>query len=102
MKQTSDSINKMSSIPLLKGCVDSPAQQQRMRSVESQKGQYSEFTLWGPGINGDICRHRLDPFSLLLMSTNPQDKALKAKYIAEGMSRVDAINRILAERGIVA
>ena len=102
MKQTSDSINKMSSIPLLKGYVDSPAQQQRMRSVESQKGQYSEFTLWGPGINGDICRHRLDPFSLLLMSTNPQDKALKAKYIAEGMSRVDAINRILAERGIVA
>lgn len=100
MKQSSDSISKMESMPLLKSYVDGLYRQQRMRGVESQKGEFSEFSLWGPGINGDICRLRIDPFSLLLMSTNPHEKELKRRYMEEGLSRAAAINRIIEERRV--
>ena len=100
MKQSPDSLNQMNSLPLLKSYVESPERMRRMQSIESKKGEYSEFTLWGSGINGDICRLRLDPFTLLLMSTNPTDKQLIADHRARGLSLTEAINNVLAERGI--
>lgn len=75
MKQKSDSLSKMRSIPLLKSYVETDEQMRMMRSIESKKGEYGEFTLWGPDVNGEICHLRLDPFTLLLMSTNSTDKA---------------------------
>lgn len=98
-KQNTDTLSKMRSTPLLKSYVETDAQYRRMRSVESKKGEYGEFTLWAPKINGDICRLMIDPFTLLLMSTNPSDKQLIADYRTAGMSLQDAINTILVERG---
>jgi hypothetical protein len=71
-----------------------------MQSVKSSKGEYGEFSLWAPGINGDICQLRIDPFTLLLMSTNPTDKATIVAKRANGMSLTESINAVLAERGV--
>lgn len=99
LKQNADTLSKMRSIPLLKSYVETDERMRRMLSIESKKGEYSEFTLWGPGINGDICQLRIDPFTLLLMSTNPTDKQLIADYRAKGLTLPEAINAVLAERG---
>lgn len=98
-KQNADSLSKMRSIPLLKSYVETDSQFRRMRSVESKKGEYGEFTIWSEGVNGDIARLRIDPFTLLLMSTNPTDKQLIADHRANGLSLKDSINTILKERG---
>lgn len=99
MKQKSDSLSKMRSLPLLQSYVETEERMRRLQSIESKKGEYGEFTLWGPGINGDICRLRIDPFTLLLMSTNPTEKAEIANRRASGMSLAEAINSILQEKG---
>lgn len=100
MKQKSDSLSKMRSIPLLKSYVETDEQMRMMRSIESKKGEYGEFTLWGPDVNGEICHLRLDPFTLLLMSTNPTDKAAILEKREAGLSLTDAVNSILEERGV--
>lgn len=100
MKQNTDTLTKMRSSALLKGYVDSDERFKRLQSVESKKGDYSEFTLWSPGVNGDICRLRIDPFTLLLMSTNPQDKHQIAQKRANGMSLAESINSVLTDRGV--
>ena|GEM_PF-2474614 len=101
-KQNADTLSKMRSLPLLKSYVETDAQYRRMRSIESKKGVYGECTIWSEGVNGDICRLMIDPFTLLLMSTNSTDKQLIADYRAGGMSLQDAINTILVERGHAA
>lgn len=101
MKQKSDTLTKMRSLPLLESYVKSDERMRRMQSIESKKGEYGEFTLWGPGVNGDICRLRIDPFTLLLMSTNSTDKAQIATMRGSGMSLTEAINSILEERGLI-
>lgn len=100
MKQQADSLSKMRSLPLLKSYVESDEQMRRMRSIESKKGEYGEFTLWGQNINGEICHLRLDPFTLLLMSTNPTDKAAILAKRESGLSLTEAINSVLAARGV--
>ncbi len=99
LKQNSDTLSKMRSLPLLKNYVESEERMRRLQSVESKKGEYSEFTLWGPGINGDICQLRIDPYTLLLMSTNPTDKQLIADFRENGLSLAEAINAVLKQRG---
>jgi conjugal transfer ATP-binding protein TraC len=97
-KQNADTLSKMRSIPLLKSYVETDNQYRRMLSVESKKGEYGECSIWSEGVNGDIVRLRIDPFTLLLMSTNPTDKQLIADHRASGLSLVDAINTVLEER----
>lgn len=98
-KQTADTLNKMRSMALFKSYVDSDMRFKRLLSVESKKGKYGEFSIWSEGVSGDICRLRIDPFSLLLMSTDPTDKQLMKDYQASGLSISESINRILDERG---
>ena len=85
----------------MKSYVETDEQMRMMRSIESKKGEYGEFTLWGPDVNGEICHLRLDPFTLLLMSTNPTDKAADSRKREAGLSLTDAVNSILEERGVV-
>ncbi|MDC0864369.1 TraC family protein [Rickettsiaceae bacterium] len=99
MNQKPETLSKMRSIPIFKDYVSSDALLRRMQSVESKKGEYSEFTLWGGGVNGDICQLRLDPFTLLMMSTNSTDKQMLADHRANGKSLKEAINCVLEERG---
>jgi conjugal transfer ATP-binding protein TraC len=100
MKQNTDTLTTMRNLPLFQSYVDSDERLSRMQSVKSSKGEYGEFSLWAPGINGDICQLRIDPFTLLLMSTNPTDKALVVEKRENGMSLTEAINAVLAERGV--
>jgi conjugal transfer ATP-binding protein TraC len=100
MKQSSDSLMRMRSMPAFKSYVDTDERLRRMQTVESVSGEYSEFTLWSSGIRGDICRLRLDPFTLLLMSTKPADKEDIARKRDKGMKLTEAINAVLADRGV--
>lgn len=100
MKQNADTLTTMRSLPLFQSYVKDDERMHRMGLIESKKGEYGEFSLWAPGINGDICQLRIDPFTLLLMSTNPTDKQLIKNYRESGLSLTEAINTILAERGI--
>ena len=100
MKQNADTLSAMRSIPLLKSYVDGDERMRRLQSVKSSKGEYGEFTLWSPGVNGDICQLRIDPFTLLLMSTNPTDKAQIIEKRQNGLSLTEAINEVLLERGV--
>lgn len=95
LKQNADTLSKMRSLPLLRSYVETDARLRRLKSVESKKGEYSEFTIWGSGINGDICRLRIDPFTLLLMSTNPTDKQQIADLREQGLSLAESINAVL-------
>ena len=99
MKQSLDTLTTMRSLPLFQSYVETEERMRRMGSIESKKGEYGEFALWAPGILGDICQLRIDPFTLLLMSTNPTDKQLIANHRATGLSLTEAINAVLAERG---
>jgi len=100
MRQKPDTLTTMRNLPLLKSYVESDERMSRMRSIKSSQGEYGEFTLWAPGINGDICQLRIDPFTLLLMSTNPTDKSLIAEKRQNGLSLTAAINDVLLERGV--
>jgi conjugal transfer ATP-binding protein TraC len=71
-----------------------------MMSVESKKGRYSECSIWGPDVNGIIARLYMDPFSLLMMSTNPTDKTALAEKAGLGLNLVDSITAVLQERGL--
>jgi len=97
-KQSADTLSKMRSIPLLKSYVETDAQYRRMRSVESKKGVYGECSIWSEGVNGDIARLLIDPFTLMLMSTNPTDKQQIADKREQGLSLTQAINSILEGR----
>lgn len=101
MKQMTETLNNMRSCPLLKNYVDTDAKLSRLKSIESEwaREKYAEFTIWQAGINGDICQLRLDPFTLLLMSTNGTDKQMLADHRANGKSLKEAINSVLEERG---
>ncbi len=101
MKQNPDTLTTMRNLSLFQSYVESEERMRRMRGVESKRGEYGEFALWAAsGINGDICQLRIDPFTLLLMSTNPTDKQLIADHRARGLTLPEAINAVLAERGL--
>ncbi|MCP5363374.1 MAG: TraC family protein [Rickettsiaceae bacterium] len=100
MKQNPDTLTTMRSLPLFQSYVKDDERMRRMGSIESKKGEYGEFALWAPGINGDICQLRIDPFTLLLMTTNPTEKELIKNHRESGLSLAEAINTILAERGL--
>jgi len=99
MKQSPDTLMTMRNLPAFQSYVKNDERMRRMQSVKSSKGEYGEFSMWSPSINGDICQLRIDPFTLLLMSTNPTDKAQIAKKRENGMSLTEAINSVLTERG---
>lgn len=99
MKQNSDSLMRMRSMPALKSYVETDERLRRMQTVESSN-EYSEFTVWSSGIRGDICRLRIDPFTLLLMSTKPTDKEDIARKRDMGMNLTEAINAVLMDRGL--
>jgi conjugal transfer ATP-binding protein TraC len=100
MKQNADTLTTMRSLPLLENYVENDERMRRLKSVESKRGEYGEFTIWSAGVNGDICQLRIDPFTLLLMSTNATDKQLIADYRQKGLSLSESISAVLADRGI--
>ncbi len=99
-RQSADTLNLMRSTPMFEHYVKTDNRLRRMMSVESKKGRYSECSIWGPDVNGIIARLYMDPFSLLMMSTNPTDKTALAEKAGLGLNLVDSITAVLQERGL--
>lgn len=68
-----------------------------LKTVRSTKGVYSEIFVISKA--GRICRLVVDPFSLLLYSTDPKDVAAIKDRKSRGINTEEAINEILVERG---
>ncbi len=72
-----------------------------LKTVRSTKGVYSEIFVISKAGQG-ICRLVVDPFSLLLYSTDPKDVAAIKDRKSRGINTEEAINEILVERGLAA
>jgi len=72
---------------------------QILKSVRSVKGHYSEIFMITPRGAG-IARLTVDPYSLLLYSTAPEDVHAISTYTKRGFSQDEAIQQVLRDRGI--
>ena len=69
-----------------------------LKSVTTKKGEYSEICIRGKDVT-TVGRLRLDPFTLLLYSTAPEDYVAKQEKLKQGLSIGEACEAILRERG---
>lgn len=69
-----------------------------LTSVKTEKHLYSEIFINSPMGNG-IGRLIVDPFSLLVYSSDPNDWTAIQRYRDQGFSVPDAINAVLRDRG---
>ena len=90
----------MRSNPKLASFVKEDWQLDLMQSIRSEPPHYSEVALFGPDVHGVVARLRLDPFTLLLTSTNADDYRAIEERIQRGMSVTGAIEDILKSRGL--
>jgi conjugal transfer ATP-binding protein TraC len=93
--QENDVITSLKNHPQLQGFVDNEYKEALLRSVHSNPPHYSEIAIFGPGISGIIGGLRLDPFSRLLYSTNPQEYQAIENLIHQGASIEEAIDQII-------
>jgi conjugal transfer ATP-binding protein TraC len=70
----------------------------QLTSVSTQHGMYSEIYVHSP-LGSGVGRLILDPFSLLLYSTQPEDFVAIKRLTDGGLSINDAINTLLKQRG---
>jgi len=69
-----------------------------LKTVHTVPGHYSEILFMTERGSG-VGRLYVDPFKLLLYSTNPDDLAAINKYTSQGYSEGDAIKQVLKDRG---
>ncbi|QCS24397.1 conjugal transfer protein TraC [Rickettsia parkeri] len=100
LKQNPESFKAMRATPKLAGFVDEEWKLNLLQSIHSNPPHYSEAAIYGPSVHGVIARLMLDPFTLMLTSTNARDYQAIEDRMIRGMSVTDAINNILAERGL--
>lgn len=100
LKQNPETLSSLRANPKLESFVKEDWQLELMQSVHSNPPNYSEIALFGPDVKGVIGRLMLDPFTLLLTSTNPEDYHALETRMNKGMTVVQAINDVLKERGI--
>jgi len=70
-----------------------------LATVKTEQGKYSEVFIHSAAGTG-IGRLLLDPFSLLCYSTKAEDYEAFRRYADQGMNTSDAINKVLADRGV--
>ena len=100
LKQNPESLVALRSNPKLEAFVKEDWQLELMQSVHSNPPNYSEVALFGPDVKGVIGRLMLDPFTLLLTSTNAEDYQALESRMHRGMSVVQAIEDVLQQRGL--
>lgn len=100
LKQNPESLLAMQSNPKLASFVKEPWQLELLQSVHSNPPHYSEAALFGPDVKGVIGRLKLDPFTLLLTSTNAEDYQALEDLCAQGLGVVEAIETVLQKRGL--
>ncbi|MDO9069818.1 MAG: type IV secretion system protein TraC, partial [Deltaproteobacteria bacterium] len=71
-----------------------------LSSVSTEHGLYSEIYVHSPSGSG-IGRLILDPFSMLLYSTQAEDFEAIKQRTGRGIPLTEAIEQILEERGII-
>lgn len=69
-------------------------------SVKTVQGAYSEVFVHGGQMGHGVGRVLFDPFSLLLVSSKAEDFQAVRDYQARGYSIVDALESVLADRGV--
>lgn len=96
--QESDVVSSLREHPELKGFVESDWQLELLKSVHARVPHYSEVAIYGPDVHGVIGRLRLDPFSRLLYSTNPEEYQAIENHIKRGMSVENAVEAVMLEQ----
>ena len=72
----------------------------QLMSVKTVQGAYSEVFVHGGQMGSGIGRVLFDPFSLLLVSSKAEDFEAVRYYRDRGMPIVQALESVLADRGI--
>ena len=98
LKQNPESLLAMRSNPKLASFVKDDFHLNFMQSIHSAPPHYSEAALFGPDVKGVIGRLMLDPFTLLLTSTNAEDYQALEERTKRGMSIAEAVNDVLEQR----
>ncbi|KJV73684.1 type IV secretory system Conjugative DNA transfer family protein [Orientia tsutsugamushi str. UT76] len=101
LKQNSESFKAMRANPKLAGFVDEDWKLNLLQSVHSNPPYYSEIAIYSPNVSGVIGRLMIDPFTLLLTSTNARDYQAIEDHMAKGMNVSEAINHVIRERKII-
>ncbi|BAG41167.1 putative conjugative transfer protein TraC [Orientia tsutsugamushi str. Ikeda] len=101
MKQNSESFKAMRANPKLAGFVDEDWKLNLLQSVHSNPPYYSEIAIYSPNVSGVVGRLMIDPFTLLLTSTNARDYQAIEDHMAKGMNVSEAINYAIRERKII-
>jgi conjugal transfer ATP-binding protein TraC len=79
----------------LQAYVEDEYKESLLKSLKPNPPHYSEAALFGKGIHGLVGRLRLDPFSRLLYSSNPDEfRAVKSR-MDRGMSVEAAIEDVI-------
>ena len=100
LKQNPESFKAMRANPKLASFVDEEWKLQLMQSIHSNPPHYSEAAIFSPNVSGVVGRLMIDPFTLLLTSTNARDYQALENRMQDGMSVTAAIDSVLRERGI--
>jgi conjugal transfer ATP-binding protein TraC len=100
LKQNPETLLALRSNPKLAAFVKEDWQLDLMRSIHSNPPHYSEAAIFGPDVKGVVARLMLDPFTLLLTSTNAEDYDALESRVKNGMSASAAIEDVLKARGI--
>ena len=100
LKQNPQGLLAMRANPKLEGFVKEDWQLELLQSVHSNPPHYSEAAIYGPNVQGVISRLKIDPFTLLLTSTNARDYEALEELMSKGMSVTEAINETLKTRGV--
>ncbi|MFN9000685.1 MAG: type IV secretion system protein TraC [Holosporales bacterium] len=75
--------------------LDEPGVASLIQSLHKKKGEYAEIAISGPpGVT--VGRLRLDPFSRILYSTNPEEYAAVEGLVKQGLSLSEAIRKVAA------
>ena len=98
LKQNPENLKAMRAIPQLSHFVDEEWKLKLMQSVHSVKHHYSEAAIFGPNVQAVVTRLMIDPFSLLLLSTDASEYQAIENRLNQGMSLTASIEDILKSR----
>jgi conjugal transfer ATP-binding protein TraC len=97
LSQSADAIHGMKTIRELSSFVKDDYSESLLSSIRPHPPHFSEVALFGEGLQGVVGRLRLDPFSRLLYSSNPEEYRLIQEGIQRGFSVEDVIEEILSK-----
>jgi len=98
LSQDDGAINEMKGINALQPLIDNEYKESLLKSLRPNPPHYSEVALFGKGIHGIVGRLRLDPFSRLLYSSNPDEFRAVTSRMAQGMSVGEAIEEVIVSQ----